>query len=264
MLAAGLVLASVSHAQVLMLDFGPSTTSATGNSPYHTADSSFTGTNWNKVQTVDLNSGLLFADGTTATGVTVNVGAATSVTSLDLGGTPSGNSNLGTVVNTGIYSGTSVGTDGIFTGSSNLTGTSVGLQVGGLAAGTYDVYITSRNTSRASTSNYSQVAAVGVASASGNFDYSGYASHTLSFTNSVTPIATSSWTEGANYTKFSVTITSGQFINLAVHGGGEDMRGFLNSVQIVNTSAIPEPSVYALLGGAVALGAVIVGRRPRR
>lgn len=260
--AAGLSLAAGAHSQVLMLDFGPTTTTATGNSPYHAATPGFTGTSWNKVQTSDLGSGLVFADGSAASGVSVNVGASTSVTTLDLSGVPSGNSALGSTVNTGIYAGTSVGTDGIFTGSTNLTGTSVGVQIGGLAAGTYDVYIAARNTSRASTSNYSQAVAVGVSSVSGNFNYSGYDSRTLSFTNAASPIATSAWADGSNYLKFSVTLSSDQFLNLAVHGGGEDMRGFLNAVQIVATSsAIPEPSSVAVLGGAAVLGVAALRRR---
>lgn len=136
----GLGLAATAQAQVLMLDFGPTTTTATTNSPYHTANTSFTGTTWNTVGTADVASGLLFATGSAATGVSLNLGAASGSTTLNLSSTPTGSSTLGSTVNTGVYAGTSVGTDAIFTGN-NGTSTSVGLQIAGLSAGTYDVYI---------------------------------------------------------------------------------------------------------------------------
>lgn len=139
---ASLVLPGALAAQVLMFDFGPTTTSGASltNSPYHTAAPGFTDTTWNKVQTPDLASGLLFADGTAATGVGINVGASVNTSTLmtiGLGETPSGNTQLAT--GTGIYAGTSVGTDAIFE-KSNSTGTnvgSVGVQITGLVAGTY-------------------------------------------------------------------------------------------------------------------------------
>ena len=58
--------ASAASAQVLMLDFGP--TAASGgdltNSPYHTANTGFSGTTWNTVGVVDVSSGLLFSNTT--------------------------------------------------------------------------------------------------------------------------------------------------------------------------------------------------------
>jgi hypothetical protein len=66
-----------------------------------------------------------------------------------------------------------------------------------------------------------------------------------------------------NYAKFSVTPTSGEPIDLAIFGGSGDSRGFLNSVQIVNPSTIPEPATYALLGGLASL-LVTLGFKHRR
>ncbi len=266
-------------AQVLMLDFGP--TAATGgnltNSPYHTANGSFTGNTWNMVQTSDAGSGLLWSDNTAATGVNVNVGATTAagVTTIGLASAPSGTSALGTVVNTGVYTGTSVGTDGIFTGTSGQS-RAVGLQIGGLAAGTYDIYVTGRNTniSAAHVQNFY----AGKSSSAADFDFSAYTTKALSFGNTSTS-ATSSWTDTANYVKFSVTLTSGEFLNIASIGGtGEDIgsavaidscsterrtRGFLNAIQIVNTAAVPEPAAAASFV-ALAAAACAAFRRKHR
>lgn len=256
--ALALGLAAAGQAQVLMLDFGPTVTTTPANSPYGTGAGA--SPVWNQVQLADLNSGLLYADGSSATGVTLNLGTATSTTTLALATQPATSSALGGIFNTGIYASTSVGTDGIFSGTNTVTNT-VGFQLGGLAAGTYDIYITARNTSRDDTaSSYSQVVKVGTSASSGNFDYSGYSTKTLSYSGST---SSSAWVENGNYLKMSVTLTSGDFINLAVTGTGADLRGFLNSVQIVSTSAVPEPSTCALLGGVLALGAAFLRRRRR-
>lgn len=256
LLALSLGLAVSAHAQVLMLDFGPTVTTTPANSPYGTGAGA--SPSWNQVQLTDLNSGLLYADGSAATGVTVNLGTATTTTTLNLGTQPATSSALGGIWNTGIYASGSVGTDGIFSGANTVSNT-VGFQLGGLAAGTYDIYITARNTSRDdATSSYSQVVKAGTSASSGNFDFSGYSSKTLTYSGST---SSSAWVENGNYLKLSVTLTSGDFLDLAVVGTGSDLRGFLNSVQIVNTSAIPEPSVCAALGGLVVLGFTVLRRR---
>jgi len=252
------------QAAVLMLDFGP--TVATGgnltNSPYHTANGSFTGASWNQVQTADVGSGLLWSDGTSATGLSLNIGATTAVTTssstLNLGSTPSGSSALGTITSAGVYAGTSVGTDGIFTSTSGNS-RAVGFQLSGLAAGTYEVYVSSRNTS--SNASYTPSIYAGNSATSGNFVIDGggtYSSGTLSFANGAA--STSSWVSGGNYVKLTVTLNSGDVLNLAALGGGGELRGFLNSVEVV---AVPEPSSLALVGIGYAT-LVILRRKARR
>jgi hypothetical protein len=239
---------AVSSAQVLMLDFGPTVVTGTNqsNSPYHTVAPSFTGTVWNQIQTEDVGSGLVFADGSAATGLTLNIGATTNTsTTVGLGNTPSVNSPMGGSTNTEIYAGTSVGTDGISTSSSGNT-RYVGFQLGGLAAGTYDIFLTSRNTSTGSA--YDQIAYVGTSVASGDFNAVTLSlSGSLSYANGSDAI--SNWEQDENYLKFTVTLGVGEYLNLAVVGGASnERRGFLNSVQIV---AVPEPSAIALLGVTV-------------
>lgn len=60
--------------------------------------------------------------------------------------------------------------------------------------------------------------------------------------------------------KLSISITAGEYLNVASYGGTGEGRGFLNSVQIV--SAIPEPSTYAALAGTGALLLAFMRRRP--
>lgn len=250
-------LSAALQAQVLQLDFGPTVVTGTSqtNSPYHTANGTFTDTIWNQVQAVDIAAnGLVWSDGTTATGISVNIGATTAPgTALSLANTPSRNDAMGISTNTGIYAGTSVGTDGLFTGNGGNT-RAVGVQIAGLSTGTYSVYITARNTSLGA---QTQIVYADKASSAGNFNFGTYANQTLTYANS--SAFTSSWVAGENYTVFTISITSGEVLNLASLGVSE--RGVLNSVQIV--SSVPEPSSYALLAGAGGLFITAIHRKRR-
>jgi hypothetical protein len=232
------MLALNSEASVLMLDFGPTTVSEENrsNSPYHTVNAS-AGLSWNKVSTLededhiavqDLMSGLVFADGTSATGIGVNVGVATG-TEVNLGVQPVRNSPLGGNFYTGIYSEGSVGRDGIFTTSA----VALGIQVTGLAPGIYEVFLATRNTSFNGSNTQISYAGSGVAGA--NYDYSSYLSASLAFPSGAP--APTTWIEGESYVKLTVALAAGDALNLAVIGKAD--RGFLNAVQIVS---VPEPS----------------------
>ena len=248
---------AASQAAVLMLDFGPTTASGANlvNSPYHASDLSFTGSNWNKIQTTDVGSGLSYADGTAATGVSLDLGSAgASSSTISLTTAPSNSGALGSLSNTGVYAGTSVGTDGIWNGSSASGQRYVGFQLGGLSAGTYDVYVASRNTSASVA--YGQTVYLGASSSAGNFDATTLSlSQSVSYTGASDDI--SAWADNGNYLKFTITLGASQYLNLGVTGTGGELRGFLNSVQIV---AVPEPGALTLLGLA---GAVCVLRRRR-
>lgn len=258
---------------VLMLDFGPTAVSGTStvggnsvnntvNSPYHTVNSGFTDSIWNQVNTSDVNSGLKYSDNSDATGVTVNLGAATATTTIDLAGavTSSPLTSNGSATTTGVYGAGSVGKDATFTTGTN---TRVGVQIGGLAAGSYDIYVIARNTNlgSASTASNQQTVYVGAGSA-GNFDYSSLSSASLTYGTNAS-VFTSAWIQGENYVKLSVTLSALDVLNVAVAGtplsGGSETRGFLNAVQVV---AVPEPASFAALAGLA--GLALVGTRRRR
>ena len=79
-------------------------------------------------------------------------------------------------------------------GACVLSGTpsvsSVGFHLSGIGAGQYDVYLLMRQTNTVVA--HSQIGYVSTAAAAGNFDYSAYASKTVSFGAGDTP-ATSAW-----------------------------------------------------------------------
>lgn len=251
-------------AQTLMLDFGPTEASGASltNSPYHTVNTGFTDSYWNTVQA---DAGSLFwsqnvAGNAPASGIAVDLGATSTNSAADkvlnLANTPT-SSALGTTISGGIYGGTSVGTDGIFIGGSTET-RGVGMQITGLTTGDYTVYIMARNTNSSATYNQDVYASVGAAA--GSFNFTAYEKQTLAYSGTT---ATASWSAGVNYAVFSVSITSGEVLNLAAMGAGGQNRGFINAVQIVNTSTIPEPSTYAAIFGGLALAGVATVRRRR-
>jgi len=271
LLALGLSVSA--SAQVLMLDFGGTATDRSTNSPYHTVNGTYSDGSWNNIGLVDPGS-VVFGNGDTATGVSVTMGlnSGTTGTTINLATQPT-NLLTGTAYTAGsnIYTSNSIGRDGVFGGSSGTTTPWVGVQITGLAAGTYDVYVAARNTNTGTAqSNYDQIVFAGK-SVTGNFDFGGYGSGTLSYDGSSPTNASSSWVQegnsGENYVKLSVSITAGEAINIAVQGDGASggaNRGFLNAIQIVNTSTIPEPSAFAALGGLAALGLAAAGRRRHR
>lgn len=266
-----------------MLDFG-STTATSGdrlNSPYHAESGNTTDTTWNRVL-IDANpvTGLSFADGTAAAGISYvelkNVGAgSTSV----LRGAASGNGYAGNgAMNTGIYAGTSAAGDSLSWNNVSNSGRGVGIQLYGLAEGTYDIYISGRDAAITSTYNmnfYAGAVSKTVTtsnSASTNVNILGpeflVGTTTFSGTNN-----TSSWvynsgdSSASNYVKLSVSITSLN-PNLTIFALGDNgaaiSEGILSSVQIVSAaSPVPEPTSFAFLGGAAGL-LFAAGRRRRR
>lgn len=268
-------------ADILLLDFGNTTTTTPANSPYHIAANTTSFTSWNTINsTADVNSGLVYGSGAAATGISLNLGASatglnnsstnSSLNTILLATQPSSISALGGNTNTGVYGNTSIATDGVFHqsfGNTTLKTGSVGLQITGLPAGTYEIYFTGRNTSinyatAPGTEKITAYAGAGVAGQ--NFTFNSYtATGFLSFNG--TSSFTSSWVETENYLRLTVSLLAGEALNIASSGfgstaGNGDQRGFINSIEIV---AVPEPSSYALMAGA-GCGVAALRRRRRR
>lgn len=260
-------------AQVLMLDFGgnnPSNLVGSNNtsSPYHTATGSTGDFTWNSSGTSGSMSSLVWSDGTAATGVaTTGYKFSANQTVTNGTGWQTGYNGSATgAVNTGIYAQGNAAYDGGMTSSGFAADDrAVGLQITGLAVGTYDVYISGRYTNYAGSTDYTQTFYAGVGASSGNFNFitGGYASDSTTFSADNTS-KTSSWVYSvgdaatSNYVKHTVSITSlGQTLNIAAQGSGT-FNGLLNTVQIVS---IPETSSFALIGGVAGLLAVALRRR---
>lgn len=247
-LLSAVCLAGSLHAEVLMLDFGPvtATVDALTNSPYHTVNGSFSGTVWNQIDKGTLSSTqLVWADGTTATGVQLRVGASVhaDVTTLNFTGGAINNSMPTKVTHTGVYAGTSVGQDGLFPGKPSAQSLAIGVQLNGLAPGRYEVYVVARNPSiNLAQTQQVYVGAVkagavkvrsGKGSADMDFAVRGYTHQTLTYASGAD--ATADWTEGVNYLKFTVNVNTGDVLNIASRSEqGGKLLGFINCVQIVS------------------------------
>jgi hypothetical protein len=152
-------------------------------------------------------------------------------------------SALGGQLKNGIYTNTSPVKDGIFaTGTSTVNTNAVGIRVDGLAAGTYTLYISGRNTSTAVTAPQRFFAANGASSSS--FSFSTNTTAFIDEANSGTPVGTGNPTQadaitstfayGDNCVHLVVTLAQGDSLYLAGIGIGVELRGFLNSVEIVS------------------------------
>lgn len=289
-----LALTSTGFAQSLMLNF---TNSSSVGDPYLTLSPahevgglSTTETTWNNFTSAATASSLLYGDGSAATGITVTFGNESSAGSgtlnfadqsqirtnvaLGTGGAVSGKQRLiGGQVEAGgaptstssIYGQDTSSTAAARYGWLGQSNTAIGLRIDGLVAGDYVVYVMARNTN----SNGEQVP-IDIYSKVGN------AASTLEFISASSPLtkvtqsnlgyannspnAYNDFVAGETYVALTFTIGSGESLYLISDGGSAgELRGFLNSVQIV---AVPEPAeVSLLIAGALGLLAFVRRRR---
>jgi PEP-CTERM putative exosortase interaction domain len=262
-----LAVAAPSASAALMIDLGSNTVGASDllNSPLHAARPDFTESTWNSLtsSTTGAKTGLLYSDGTEATGVTVFMGRSSnnSWSTVTFAGAPT---NVTSGTNPGNWTGvlssaTSIGRDGFYSAYASVSGDPAttrlaSIAIGGLAAGTYEVYIVGLNPQLSPATGATMgfwATELSAVTATTTFDASalinGAPEGMASSTNSVS----ASWVEGANYAKLTVTVSSpDSFLTIVSLGLTEaETRGYLNAIQIV---AIPEPSsaaVLAALGG---------------
>jgi len=266
----------------LMLDFGNPPANSVVAAPYlnlspgHNAAAIPAGqTSWNTVTTSANRSDLVYADGSAATGVTLDLGQestggnnminyGTDIGTLTLAGSGGAVPGQQSLLSAGsIYgdntSSTAAGRDGFFgSGAALTTGAAIGLRVDGLAAGDYIVYVMARNTNSNSVSNPMNIYS-SVGSSSSSFDFSALlaeAQSNPSYAALGYAGQYNSFVEGENFQAINITLDGTQSLFLAIDGGNNaiERRGFLNMVQI---ASIPEPSA-ALLGS---LGVLLMFRR---
>lgn len=234
----------------LLLDFGPTPNGNPTLSPAH-QDGGITGTSWNILGIDDIAAGgLIFDDGTNASGISLDLGAGNDISAIDFSEQPTRSSALGGSVG-GLFSGTTPAPkDGIF-----HTTDFVAAQILGLSTGTYDVYVTGRNTNIPS-----DAAQLLLDSGTPGTIFDFGSSITSTFANA-DPVP-SSFVAGQNYGVLRVSIVSGEAMFIAINGNvGNDARGFFNSIEVVDVSSIPESSTYALIVSLCGLGFTYYFRR---
>jgi len=256
--------AALAPASIIQLDFGsnPGLVAPAGatNSPGHaTALVPNAATTWNLVTTADIASGLAYADGAPATSVTIDLGhEATSANNvIAFGATQSINGSSlsgsqGAVLGTDY---TGAAQDGIFAnqGSSSSVNAAIGFRLDGLDAGQYTLFYVGRNTNTNTVRPALFYTAVGALAAT--FDFSALTPVTLSNANIS---GNNTWVAGNQYATATIDLAAGQSIFVATEGGSAtELRGFLNSVQIVS---VPEPATALAAIGALAL---LASRRRR-
>jgi hypothetical protein len=256
------VLADPLHAAPLMLNFTSSGTAVTNVSPTfdarvsagHAAGAiSLTDVSWNNLQTGDVSSGLIWGDGTAADGIAVNLGVSPSGSNvINFANNPS-SVGLGTTVTAGIYSDTRVARYGIWGGGSAGQNIALGVRIDGLVAGTYQIYVTGKNTN--SSNNLAAIFYASAAGLAATYDFSAI-TNTANVANTTGNSA--AYAVDVNYGLLTVTVGTGQSLFLATEGTTAEQRGFLNSLQIV---AVPEPSSLLLVSGGLLAG---LWRRRRR
>lgn len=248
-LCLGLAVVST-RAASLLLDFGPTVTTAPSNllSMAHFAGAvSATETSWNTV-TADTSS-LVYSDGTTASGVSVELGRS----DVGVSSTVNFNNNsitssaLGGQETAGIYTNTSPIRDGVFaTGTATVNTNAIGLRINGLAAGSYTVYISGRNTSTAVTAPERFFCTNGASATTFSFSTNttswvdeANSGTTPGFAPNPADAITSAFAYGDNCVLLSVTLGAGESLYLAAIGAAtNEFRGFLNAVEIVPGSPV--------------------------
>ena len=255
----GMICAAPLQAAPLLLNFTPVGSPVTNVSPnldagisagHATGAVSASDVSWNNLQTGDVASGLIWGDGTAATGVSVNLGVSAAGSDIiDFANNPT-NVGLGTSLTAGIYSGSRVARYGIWGGGSTSSNIAVGVRIDGLAAGEYQIYVTGRNTANSGNLSAAFYASAGSGSL---YDFSAVA-NIASVAN--TASATGSYLQNVNFGLLTVTLSEGQSLFVATQGTTTEQRGFLNSLEVV---AVPEPSTGLLLAGGLTV--VVVMRR---
>ncbi len=214
------------RADSLLLDFGPVLTEEADSrlSPAHMIEE-IDYSIWNTLE--GDSSNLVFANGDAAPSVSIDVGLSVAgISSIDFS-REAISGELGVDINTGVYARSSPIKDGIYGELGD--GAVVGLQIRGLPAGAYKVFIHGRNTN--STHDTPMRFFLKVAPPSEIVSFSNDDIYAL-VDNSV-PANKHDFVEGDNFAVLSAVVREGQSLFLAAEGTGIETRGFFNIVEII-------------------------------
>jgi len=238
-------LCTAASAQVLMMNFG--STAVPGgqatDSPYHTEMPSFVGGDWNEAGNGDLAS-LTFADGTSATGISMEIGSSSNGPVVDFSVNPASSNTLaGGSLNQWYYDTTTMSST-TWNGGDAFNNLYVGIRIDGLAAGEYEVFLWGNNGNLGA--DNPMAAYVGSAPSAGTFNFSSISPEQIANTATA-----DSWTDTVTYSSQTVVLGAGDSLYVAMDGVNPTQnRGFLSGVQV---ATIPEPSAYAAMLGLVGL-----------
>lgn len=229
-------LVSAAQALVVNVDFDYASNGSgtySGQGAYADPGNNF----WNSINDLNVDSPpvLKASDGSTDTGITVSLSGYSVDFNFSGGGTP------GPLAS-------SLMQDYLYT--HNDGSSPVSFSIGGLTAGeTYQFYFYSAVGGNNSVRNRQAVFTLDGVSQSVN----GYSSATVG------GVLYTSFVQGDNYLEFTVTPTSTSLEGSFYTPTGAEAE--FNGLQIVQVSAVPEPSTYTLLASLTALGVVVLRRR---
>ncbi|MDP6542723.1 MAG: PEP-CTERM sorting domain-containing protein [Phycisphaerae bacterium] len=265
MACAILVPTGIARAEVLMLDFGPSSSTQNPVGPASTAhggEGIVTDMSWNKITAgnSDVSAGnLVFADGSTASGIALDTGVETASGSYAIDWSSSVVTQMSGSSGAPKYARGPVIRDymrGGYGGPMETFDRMIAIRISGLAPGEYDVYAIATDSYMQADSNVQYGATFDLYVGADN----GQATTNLQgFANGRVTNLGSKWIDGDTYWRTNVSVGAGE--NLVI--GSERIepwwgrRGQFNAIQIVPT---PEPATMSLLG----LGGVVALLRRRR
>ena len=246
-----LATAGMASAVTLQLDLGGTNGVYAGTD----APAGITDSSWNGVGTgATATTGLLYGDGTMATGVSVETGrsATNGPTVIDwsIGAASSRNNAAGDPV-TGIYD--TLLTSSWFFGTNNQN---IGVRVTGLAPGEYDVYAIAREPTE-----FTRTYDVGIGVGTTTAPVGLLADTAVTTTSLGDATGSTTWIDGQNFALQRVTVVNESDWVTVISDPTNERFATLSGLQIVSVPApIPEPSSIALLGLGLA---GYMGRRRR-